>query len=216
VAEAPTGEEHVDVLPLVLGELDAPGRAAAARHLMACAACRREYDELSSALGEVVVAVPEVQPPLGFDERVLRSLRPVPAPRRVRWARWTALAAAAVLLAVGAATLGWLVSRDGSGPQVASAVSTLQVAGGRDVGTVSVGDVDGDPLMVVALTAAPQGVAYRCRTTFADGSIAVSDAWSASPGSAWIVPLPSSGRAVTKVELVTTADQVWSTADFGS
>ena len=62
----------------------------------------------------------------------------------------------------------------------------------------------------------PQGVAYRCRTTFADGSIVVSDAWSASPGSAWIVPLPRSGRAVAKVELVTTADQVWSTADFGS
>ena len=89
------------------------------------------------------------------------------------------------------------------------------VNGGDAVGTVSISDVDGAPLMVVALVDAPDDVSYLCRTTFADGTTADSEAWPPGNG-AWIVPLPADGAdAVRSVDLVVDGtDHVWSTASF--
>ena len=44
--------------------------------------------------------------------------------------------------------------------------------------------------MVVAIVAAPDGVSYLCRTTFADGTTSESEAWPPGNG-AWIVDLPA-------------------------
>ena len=67
---------------------------------------------------------------------------------------------------------------------------------------MSIGDVEGERVMVVAIYTAPDGVSYLCRTTFADGTTSDSEAW--PPGSgAWIVDLPASTTSpVETVELV--------------
>ena len=100
--------------------------------------------------------------------------------------------------------------------QTAGDVAALQLTNGGDpVGTVSLSDVDGKRVMVVAIVTAPDGVSYLCRTTFADGTTSESEAW--PPGSgAWIVDLPASTTsAVETVELVVDGtDRVWSSASF--
>ena len=61
-----------------------------AAHVLRCAACRHEYDELAATVEDLLPAVPGVQPPLGFDERVLARLgatRP-PAPTHGSRRRW--------------------------------------------------------------------------------------------------------------------------------
>jgi anti-sigma factor RsiW len=83
--------------------LSAQAEAAARQHLAACRACARELEDVRMAR-TWVRALPPVEPPFGFFERMLRDwsrarARPTWAsPRRVRVAAATASAAAAVAL----------------------------------------------------------------------------------------------------------------------
>ncbi len=208
----PPGGDHVDVVALVLGDVDGRRRAEMAAHVLRCPTCRRDYDDAAAIVGDLLPAVPAVQPELGFDEHVLRRMLAPPA-RRARWP-WLAAAAAALIIVIAGA-LGWWAIRD-DGEQTAGDVAPLALTNGGDhVGTVSIGDVDGERVMVVAIYTAPDGVSYLCRTTFADGTTSESEAW--PPGSgAWIVDLPASTTSpVETVELVVDGtDRVWSSASF--
>ena len=205
---------HVDVIPLILGQVDAQQRAQMAAHVLQCATCRSEYDELAATVRDLLPAVPAVQPPLGFDQQVLGRLGvSAPTRRSPPRLRWFAGAAAAIIAVV--ATISWWTTSTDDAESIGDVSALELVHGDGNVGTVSVGDVDGETVMVVALVSAPHGVSYRCRTTFADGTTSESEAWPAGYG-AWIVPLPSStNSAVDTVELVVDGtDDVWSTATF--
>ena len=78
------GEEHVDAVALALGQLDGQERSAAAEHVLSCGDCRHEFDEVNSIVGELLPAVPAVQPKLGFDVEVLQRLGIDTAPPRRR------------------------------------------------------------------------------------------------------------------------------------
>ena len=69
-------DEHLgdDVVEFVLGTVDGDRRARMAAHVLRCAACRHEYDELAATVEDLLPAVPGAQPPLGFDERVLARI----------------------------------------------------------------------------------------------------------------------------------------------
>jgi hypothetical protein len=152
-----------------------------------------------------------VQPPIGFDERVLARLTPPSTARRGPPRRWIAGAAAAIVVLVALAGM-WIASMSDSGPS--EDVAALVLADGATVGTVSVSEVEDERVMVVAIVDAPDDVSYTCRTTLADGTMVVSDPWRAGAG-AWLVTLPSTGD-VAAVELVVSGtDNVWSTATFG-
>jgi predicted anti-sigma-YlaC factor YlaD len=212
-AESANGGEHVDVMSLVLGEVDSKRRTEMAAHVLQCSTCRRDYDEMAVTVRELLAAVPAVQPPLGFDQRVLGRLNVSEVPGRTSRMRWLAGAAAAVIAVV--AVLGWWITTDRQ-QESTGAVSALElVDGGGGVGTVSIGEVEGKSVMVVALVSAPNGVSYRCRTTFADGSMSESEPWPSGSG-AWIVPLPASSDShVDTVDLVVDGTtHVWSTASF--
>lgn len=213
-------QPHIDVVATVLGHDDPHRRAAVASHLLACPACRSEYDELSATVYDLLPAVPEIQPPLGFDQQVLSRMG-ITQPVQRRRAGWQWFAAAAVALIVGAGAIAVIATRDDAAEvagsaERAGAVRALQkVSDGAKVGTVSLSDVGGDPVMVVAIVAAPEGVSYSCRTTFADGSTTESNSWPAGNG-AWIVPLPdASTSTIRTVDLIIAGtDTVWSTASF--
>jgi len=208
------GGEHVDVVALVLGDVDGRRRAEMAAHVLGCPTCRRDYDDVAANVGDLLPAVPGVQPPLGFDEDVLRRIQPRDPGRRRRWP-WLA-AAAATLAIVAAAALGWWATR--AEDAQAGDVAALTLAdGGAPVGAVTITDVGGKPVMVVAIVAAPEGVSYLCRTTFADGTTAESEAWPPGNG-AWIIDLPpATSSDVETVELVVDGtDYVWSSASFGA
>lgn len=206
------GDELVD---LALGHVDGQRRAAMTAHLLECPDCRREYDELSAGVNDLVTAAPGVQPPLGFDEQVLARLvgrRPSPTVTRPR--RWW-LAAAAVAALVTAGVLGVLAGRLGDGDAAETAVAPIRATSdGRTVGTASVSEVEGAPVLVVALVDAPAGVSYSCRMRLRDGTTVTTDPWPAVARGAWVVDVPGGDAdQLERIELVVTdTDNVWSTA----
>jgi predicted anti-sigma-YlaC factor YlaD len=208
------GDELVD---LVLGHVDGRRRAELAAHLLECPACRQDYDELSRAVSDATTQVPPVQPPVGFDAAVLRTIAeaaPVATDTRrpSRRRRWLAVAAAVLVLVAGAGVV--FAYGRGAGDELATVVA-LRLDDGGAVGTVSLGDVDGEPVMVVAITDAPAGVSYACRMHLRDGTVVESDPWPAVPEGAWIVDVPASGADVERVELVVSGtDHVWSSAEL--
>jgi hypothetical protein len=91
------------VAELALGIADGADRARALRHLAECADCRRELGELSELADELLMLAPEVEPPVGFESRVLALVQ---APRRPRrWRRGLALLAPAAVAAALATTI---------------------------------------------------------------------------------------------------------------
>ncbi len=212
-------DEHLgdDIVELALGTVDGDRRARMAAHVLRCAACRREYDELAATVAALGPAVPGVQPPIGFDERVLARFATDHAPpsRRRRPQRWGWLAAAAVFVALLVPAGIWLASRDDSDQVAVGSVATLErTKDGTAVGTVSISDVEGTSVMVVALVGAPDDVSYYCRIQFADGRTIESGSWPAGNG-AWVVPLDTDGAAVTSVAVLPEGtEKVWSAATF--
>src|SRR5829696_665591 len=146
MGEPTTPHRGGELVDLALGHVDARRRAELTAHLLECPACRHDYDELSAAVADLTTAVPPVQPPVGFDAQVLPRLGAAAASRRTWDRRWLAVAAAAgAFLAVRA--------RDDA---ALATVVPLQLEDGAGVGTVSLREVDGEPVMVVALTEAPE------------------------------------------------------------
>ena len=208
-----------EIVELVLGTVEGDRRAAMAAHVLACPACRHEYDELSATLEDLLSAVPGAQPPLGFDERAIARLageRRAQAPPDRRRVRTWLLAAAAALVALAVPLGIWAATRSDGGEATADgAVATLaRTRDGAAVGSVSVSDLDGAPVVVVAIVGAPDDIAYYCRIRFADGSTLDTETWPAGNG-AWVVPLGPDGPVVTSVDVLPGGtEKVWSAATF--
>lgn len=107
--------EARDVLPeLALDILPGDVRAAALTHVEECAPCQAELAGLVAAGDAIVSLAPAVEPPAGFEQRVLTALPALGAPRRARRV-WLAAAAAVALFAAGFG--GWALG-PGSTPTV--------------------------------------------------------------------------------------------------
>lgn len=208
------GDELID---LALGHVDAKRRAQTNAHLVACATCRSDYEALSAAVADAVEAVPAMQPPVGFDAAVLARLAPPPRHGRASgrgsgrsWQRWAAAAAVAVGLVVAGALVA---TRAGDDAATATVVPLRLVDGGRPVGTVSLAEPAGDPVLVVAIIDAPADVSYTCRLRMRDGSVVDSLPWPAVDRGAWIVELSRPLEELHRVDLIVTGtDHVWSSA----
>jgi anti-sigma factor RsiW len=210
-------DEHVgdDLVELVLGTVDGDRRASMAAHVLRCTTCRHEYDELAATVVDLLPAVPGAQPPIGFDERVLARLAVGASGNRSRRRRtWVVAAAAAALLALLIPLGIWVATRDDA-TTASGDVATLRLTrDGTAVGTVSLGDVEGAPVMVVAIVGAPTDVSYYCRINFADGSTFESASWPSGNG-AWIVPLDAGEPPVVSVDVLPDGtEKVWSAASF--
>ena len=142
---------HVDVIPLVLGQVDAQRRAQMAAHVLQCATCRSEYDELAATVRESVAR--------GAGRATTARLRSTGARRSWASSRadcrrstprlgWFAGAAAAIIAVV--ATFSWWTTSNDDAESIGDVSALELVNGGGNVGTVSVGDVDGETVMVVA------------------------------------------------------------------
>ncbi|QNN52031.1 anti-sigma factor family protein [Nocardioides mesophilus] len=86
MAELPRSHPTDALVALALDELGPGERDAMVRHLSDCPRCRGEYDALAATVEETFAAAPAVDPPPGFEARVLGALadqrrtgRPEPA-----------------------------------------------------------------------------------------------------------------------------------------
>lgn len=113
-------EVHTLIGAYVLDAVDDVERAAVERHLAGCEVCAAEAAELREAAARLAESTAQPPPP-GLRERVLaeaaqtRQARPTGRQPRpggsARWRRWTAVAVAACLVAVGGGFAAWSVQQ---------------------------------------------------------------------------------------------------------
>ena len=81
---------------LALGVLTGRERARALAHLDRCEACRENVRQLTVTGEELVGLLPAIEPPAGFETRVMERLglgTPAPAPARPGGSAWRAVSA---------------------------------------------------------------------------------------------------------------------------
>lgn len=135
-----------DLLSALLdGELAPQEHAVALEHLATCRECSTELNQVSAARAWVR-ALPPVEPPLGFIDRLIREQEDLTVP--VPWLRrgWAAVAALALSAAAGIGILGLASPRDPPvNPQVGQLVETHAASA----------SLAGDPLSEFAPVAVP-------------------------------------------------------------
>lgn len=121
------------VLPeLALGIADGEERALALAHLADCADCRRDLEELSAVADSLVALAPRREPPVGFEDRLLKRLALHQTPRRPfrRGLRRLSLAGA-VVAAAAATALGMTASYSSDRHLAAQYRTALRAAHGQ-------------------------------------------------------------------------------------
>jgi anti-sigma factor RsiW len=173
--------------------LDGAARAEVLTHVADCTPCRAELAELSNTADALLVVAPAVEPPAGFDGRVLARIgaeRTVEVPRFRRWLVPVAAAAALVLgVFVGGAVAG------DSGRDAELVAAPLVTRGGDVAGRVVLSEDE----MTCMLDRAPEGVVYRVRVHTAAGVADAGTFTSRGPGWAWTTSLPVDGDDVRRV-----------------
>jgi hypothetical protein len=150
-------EEYAE--EFALGLLDGAERAAVVAHLEGCRPCGAQVALLAEAGEQLLLLAPEVEPPVGFEQRVLAQVVPDAVPlsqqprhladRRLRrrWSGGTGFRlamAAALVLVVGLAALVVNQRRESSPDEVTAVM--ISAHGGGNVGKASV--VDDRPMVV--------------------------------------------------------------------
>jgi predicted anti-sigma-YlaC factor YlaD len=67
-------ERNDELVDLALQDCAEPAQSALLGHLAHCARCRATYTRLAEAIDLATAAAPQVQPPAGFELRVLQTL----------------------------------------------------------------------------------------------------------------------------------------------
>jgi hypothetical protein len=230
--------EFADVAAeLALGVLTGRERADAIAHMEHCEACREMVRQLAATGEDLVGLLPQVEPPAGFETRVLERIgierSDPPRRERARSRRATpsrpstlsrrVLAIAAVSLAVVAAGLGGWGLRGLTSPAApvaqapaASPLSsgTLLSADHQDVGKVFY--YAGASRWMYMSVDLPAGLGtVRCQLRTADGHyITVGSFWLASGYGSWAGPDHGTHAPITGARLVDAKGTVLATARF--
>jgi hypothetical protein len=210
----------VDAAPeLALGVLPGDERAAALAHLDGCASCQHVVSSLTGVTDRLLlVLTPAVEPPLGFEDRVLTPLvEDAMAPsRRLRARRPIVMAALAVAACVAVLVLTIAAPRSAS-----SVVSSpMRTSDGQVVGQLYLQE---KPSAVLSMTlpgwvdriasyAAP-GATYAVRITRTDGPDRVLPV-TMNDRSSWAAALDLDPRTITTVALVDSSGAVWCAAEI--
>jgi hypothetical protein len=231
---------------LALGVLTGRERAQALAHLDHCASCREKVRELTATGEGLLGLLPSVQPPAGFEARVMDRLGlSVPAPSPARPPRWTsrlallvrkpagqapagqarpagrtrrALALAAVTLAVVAAGLGGWGLRPGTPAPAGAPLSSaaLLSASHQTAGKIFV--YQGSPRWLYMSVYMPTGNGtVICQVESRGGHITTVGSFRLTGGRGyWGNPVPPTQEPLTGARLVGPGGTVLATASFHS
>jgi hypothetical protein len=226
----PECDRYADELAeLALGIMTGRERAQALAHVEGCPSCHAEMEQLSLAADSLLEVVPGIEPPLGFEVRLMERLGAGRTARRLVRRHWrlrqSSLVLACLLLfvAVGAGT-GWLV-RGSQHPTIApSAFGTEHggkletaslVAAGHAVGEVVVYSGRTSWLSMSLDDGSWSGEA-TCEVRLADGtSVPLGTFWLEKGYGAWDVVLPP-GTGPIELASVVTDQGVLASARFAA
>jgi anti-sigma-K factor RskA len=220
---------HAGELPeLALGVLTGRERAEALSHVESCPRCADELEQLSRVADTVVQAAPEVEPPVGFEVRLLERMGVAAEPprrrrlrtvRRIRPAYWVpATMAAAAALALG---LGLGLSGSAPSPTVATGraqpkvIAADLVQNGQTVGRVSAFS-GAKPWMSMMLDDSAARGTVSCVVVTDDGESHHVGTFVARKGyGAWAAPLTVEPSEIRTAEVVSPSGAVLASATLG-
>jgi hypothetical protein len=182
---------------LALDELTGSERAAAFDHLATCADCRGDVADLAAVADALLLLAPSVEPPAGFESRVIDRLAlPVPETRRPR----LLAAAAAVVVAALRGGVAGVVVRSGDDRALPLA-ATLLDADGDAAGSVVL--ASGPDRMTCVFEGERFGGGYRVEVVDGDGEVTDVGAFAFEgvPWS-WTVELPVDAEDVRVVRVL--------------
>jgi hypothetical protein len=220
-----------EIAELALGISTGRRRAQALAHIETCPRCHAEVEQLSLAADSLLEVVPGVEPPLGFEVRLMDRFQAGLLPRRGGRRQWfvlrpsLALAGLALLVALGVGVgAGWVVrggaqpavggSSFGTAPGGRAETASLKAAG-RLVGDVTVYSGRTTWLFMSLADGSWSGEA-SCEVGLADGkSVLLGTFWLDNGYGAWGVTL-ASGTGRVRSASVLTAGKVLASAEFSS
>lgn len=201
--------EQVD--ELVLGGLDSPSRTQLFNHAATCPACQAALEQVALVADRLLLAVPEIEPPAGFENRVLERLAPPLPPVRSRNVRWRPVAAvAAVAMVLFGAIFALVYAGDrsdeghyGAQPSAAPAATavthavrrgTIVRADGSVVGTASLLDHPRPLILITIDRPRPSNNVVTCELVTADNVARSVGTWSYEEvaSGAWAVGIDES------------------------
>jgi hypothetical protein len=212
---------------LALGVLTGRERAQALAHLDHCASCREEVRQLTATGEGLLGLLPNVEPPAGFEARVMDRLGlAAPAPGPARPAGWASLAGrtrrvlalAAVTLAIVAAGLGGWGLRPGSSAPAGAPLSsaTLLSASHQAAGKIFI--YNGSSRWLYMSVAMPAGDGtVTCQVESQGGHFTTIGSFSLTGGYGyWGSPVPPIHGSLTGARLIGPGGTVLATASFHS
>lgn len=219
---------------LALGVLTGRERARAIAHLDRCDACRENIRQLTLTGESLVGLLPAVEPPAGFETRVLDRLGlSAPAPvavvpavvpavaggsrRKPGFTRRMLTAAAVTLAIVGAGLGGWGLRGASPAPATASpplSSAVLLTASHHSVGKIFV--YGGHPRwLYMSLDVAAKNGSVICQLVGKDGRITtVGSFWLVDGYGSWGSPDPADHGPLAGARIVSTDGTVLATASF--
>ncbi len=153
--------------------------------------------------------IPDAEPPLGFDRRVLSGVRSRRSHRGRRW-----IGAGAAVAAAAAASVAGVAIADGQGGH-AHEITAALVADGHRIGSVY---TEGRPPWVwMTVDHAAFSGRVTCDLLEPDGSVRPLGSFDLVGGSgSWAAPEPPGAGAIVGARLVSATGQVVATARFSS
>jgi anti-sigma factor RsiW len=168
---------------LALGILSGAERAETIAHANECARCQAHVSELTAAADALPLLAPEIEPPSGFEERVMRGIAAGRRRRRLRSMALVAAVAAAVAI-FSITTVRIIESGDttSSAPSAARAPVPVAMEGTTVSGPAGWAYVTGGRAVAVAVDYGVPSGTYQVRVTAPDGTVETLGAMSVAGG----------------------------------
>jgi hypothetical protein len=192
---------------LALDVADARERARAVAHLEHCPGCRIELRQLSDVADTLTALIPAVEPPAGFESRLLARVEGDKQRHHGRTSRrrtwWAAAAAAVAAVAIGAG--GWVIGEQTSpSPAVAAGhvVTAKLAADHQPVGLVVI-ETGPDPWLSMAVSIGRGDAKVQCQLRASDGRV-ISVGWfNLWQGNGyWAAPITAASESLVAAQIV--------------
>ena len=200
-------DDHVE--DLALGHVEEPLRSQLLGHAARCASCRASLDALGAVADRLLELAPEVEPPAGFESRVLARTG-APAPRR---RPWLAIAAVCVASLAGAAAVPALRSLGGG---TSTPVAAIVSAADTRIGEVRLVDEPSPHVLVTIDRPRPDPGTRYCELRLADGTWVEVGSWEVADieRGVWATGVDAALLDATAMRITTADGTVLATATF--
>ncbi len=209
-------EEHVEAL--AIGELAEPEASRLLTHAGSCPSCQAHLDALSGVVDSLLQLTPRVEPPAGFESRVLERLQAGGRAPRARWRSFAVVAAcvAALLAGIGLGTTALRGVDDSANANVGNVArsGTIAAPDGSSLGSAKL--ISGaDPFVLITIdNPIDSNRDVWCQLVLANGQSITVGSWGYEDvaGKVWAVGIDPALLAAVEMHIVDADGTVLATA----